>query len=67
VQTDLSHHQRQHIRDAKALAASVEGILYEHHDGRRKVASSPDAAQFTQGEPGWYRVGPVDVSELGRA
>ena len=63
----LWHHQGRHIQRAKALDAPAEAILYEHHDGRRKVASRPEEAEFTRGEPGWHRAGSVDVSDLARA
>jgi len=46
--------------------ATSEGLLYEHEDGRRKLARSAADAAFTCGDPGWHRVGPVDLSELGR-
>lgn len=36
----------------------VDCILYEHADGRYAV--NPD----TGGDPGWYRLGPVDVSAI---
>jgi len=37
-------------------------VLFEHADGRRAVALTKEAASaLTSGDPGWVRVGPVDV------
>lgn len=41
--------------------APAGAILYEHEDGRYAVAASPGAATFTNGDPKWHRVGPVEV------
>lgn len=60
----LWHHQGRHIQRAKALNAPAEAILYEHDDGRYRVARSAEEAEFTRDEPVWHRAGPVDVSDL---
>ena len=38
--------------------------LFEHADGRYAVAAGSESPTFTQGDPAWHRVGPVDVSAL---
>lgn len=45
-----------------ALGDSAPGILYEHDDGRYRVAVSPDLADFASNDPAWHRAGPVDIS-----
>lgn len=61
-------HQGRHINARKTREYLPQAVLYEHHDGRRAVATSADAANFTRDDPGWHRAGPVDVSALcGRA
>jgi len=64
---ELWHHQGRHIQQAKALNVPAEAILYEHNDGRYRVARSAEEAEFTRDEPAWRRAGPVDVSDLARA
>lgn len=44
---------------APVLAEPVEALLYEHEDGRQAVAFGH--AAFTDSDPQWHRVGPVEV------
>ena len=37
----------------------MNALLYEHEDGRMRVAIGP--ATFTAGDPAWHRGGPVEV------
>lgn len=36
-------------------------LLYEHEDGRFAAAPNAETATFTLGDPGWHRVGPVEM------
>jgi len=56
--------------DARAKAARMEAItvspviLFEHEDGRYAVAAE-GLQDFTNGDPKWHRLGPVEVVRLG--
>jgi hypothetical protein len=50
------------VADARTHPESIAiWVLYGHDDGRHAVAPSAEAATFTRGDPGWHRVGPVEV------
>jgi hypothetical protein len=39
-------------------------LLYEHEDGRFAAAPNAETATFTLGDPGWHRVGPVEMVKV---
>lgn len=41
--------------------STAEWLLYEHDEGWFAVSPSSEAATFAHGDPGWRRVGPVEV------
>lgn len=51
--------------DSPASSARLAAVLFEHDDGRYRVAGSAEDADFARNDPAWHRVGPVDVSALG--
>jgi hypothetical protein len=58
--------ERPAVADARTHPESNFGpgptwTLFEHDDGRYAVAPSAEAATFTRGDPGWHRVGPVEM------
>lgn len=50
--------------NAACTPAAAPAILYEHRDGRYRVATSPEQADLARDDPAWHRVGPVDVFAL---
>ena len=46
-----------------ATSDTTAPVLYQHEDGRYGIAPTAELATFTRGDPGWHRVGPVDVVE----
>ncbi len=52
------------LHASQAAPADLAATLFEHDDGRYAVAPGTGSPEFTQDDPAWHRVGPVDVSAV---